>query len=151
MRMGLLASGLFAGLMMTLAFVLRRQWDGMEARDFVPNFQGFLAVAKGNPAVTAITMAASLAPLAAGAISLARGALSRGALCALAGLAFLGGCLVFTLRVNFPIYERAMSWKGPEGAEDRLEILRRFNRSNIVRLASSLTAFALLLAAIAVG
>lgn len=66
----IITTGLFSGLMMTLVFILQKQWLSMSCNEYYSNFQGFLKVAKGNVLVTVLTLFSFLVPLLFGILSM---------------------------------------------------------------------------------
>ncbi|MGC4118653.1 MAG: DUF1772 domain-containing protein [Myxococcales bacterium] len=140
-------TGLFAGLMMTLVFIMHKQWLAQSRAEYWVQFQGFLRVAKGNGLVTVLTLYSFLVPLALSVHLLVQGAILRGALMGIAGLVFMLGCFVVTMALNFPIYNKVISWRSEADAVGWEEIRRRFHLLNCIRFASSLCACAALLVA----
>ena len=144
-QLSIVSSGLFAGLMMTLVFIMQRQWKTMTREGYYQNFKGFLSVAKGDGLITVLTLFSFLIPIPVGIIEILRGAFMEGLLVLIAGLVFLLGCFLVTMKLNFPIYNKVMAWKSADDAEDWDWVRRRFFLLNIIRFSSSAATFLLLI------
>lgn len=107
----IITTGLFSGLMMTLVIILQKQWLSMSRSEYYFNFQGFLKVAKGNAPVTVLTLFSFLVPLLFGILSIIEKKWALGFSLILAGMFFLTGCFVVTMKLNFPIYNKVISWR----------------------------------------
>ncbi|HMB23663.1 MAG TPA: anthrone oxygenase family protein [Anaerolineales bacterium] len=142
--LGLLSTGLFAGLMMTLVVVMQKQWNTLEKEAYIQYFKGFLLVAKGNPIVSVLTLASFLLPTAIGIAHFISGNTYQGAFALIAGIVFFLGCFGVTMRLNFPIYARVISWNDAESVTDWKEVRRRFYILNVIRMTSAVVAFLLL-------
>lgn len=140
-----LSIGLFAGVMLTLVVILQRQWDRQDQATYVPAFRSFLRVAKGNPVIAALTFAGFLGPFGLAAQAYGVGSPDRALWFGGAGAVFLIGCLGVTLRLNFPIYDRAMGWQTADDAQGWQEVRRRFFALNGVRLGAACATFLLVM------
>jgi len=144
--LGLLSVGLFAGLMMTLVVIMQRQWESLGKNEYVPYFKGFLLTAKGNPVISLLTFTSFLLPWGMGTLQLLNGAALQGWISISAGVIFFGGCLLVTLWLNFPIYNKVIGWEHAEAATDWQEVRGRFYRLNVIRMSSALLTFVCLAA-----
>jgi uncharacterized membrane protein len=135
----IIATGLFAGLMLTLVVILQKMWLQMPPTDYMQSMQTFLPAAKGNPIITVITLLPILAPILA-LIDLRANPSSRTFLLTLMGLVLAVGPFVVTLRFNFPVYNAMMNWQ-PEQPQAGWQALQmRFFVLNVVRLLLALAA-----------
>lgn len=140
-NISIISIGLFAGLMMTLVFLLQRQWMKQQKDEYALYFKQFLLVAKGHPLVALLSFVSFIGPL-----YLAVQFPDTIALWA-AGLIFFLGCFVVTVFLNLPIYRRVIAWKTTDDYASWQEVRARFFMLNIVRFASALTSLVLLLGA----
>jgi hypothetical protein len=139
------ASGLFAGLMMTLVIALQPMWGALGADAYRQALQWFLPAAKGHPVITALT----LLPIAAPLVVILVGATPFVSGLALAGAVFSLGILIVTLRLNFPIYATIMGWQSTQDMDGWHDVRQRFYHVNLVRFMLALTAFVAFLVALA--
>ncbi len=142
--LAILTTGLFSGLMMTLVIILQKQWLLMNRSEYYSNFQGFLKVAKGNALVTVLTLFSFLVPLLFGILSVIAKKWALGVSLILAGMLFLIGCFVVTMKLNFPIYNKVTSWRSENEATDWEDIRRRFYVLNLIRFVSATLSFIVL-------
>ena len=142
--LAILTTGLFSGLMMTLVIILQKQWLLMNRSEYYSNFQGFLKVAKGNALITVLTLFSFLVPLLFGILSVIAKKWALGVSLILAGMLFLIGCFVVTMKLNFPIYNKVASWRSENEATDWEDIRRRFYALNIIRFISATLSFIVL-------
>ena len=140
----LLSVGLFAGLMMTLVVIMQQQWNTLEKEEYVRYFKGFLLLAKGNPVITILTLASFVLPWAVGIVHLISGSNYQGVIMITAGVVFFLGCFGVTMRLNFPIYTKVISWQDVESVTDWEDVRRRFYVLNAVRMTSAVVSFILL-------
>lgn len=140
-----LSTGLFSGLMMTLVFILQKQWMQMDRKDYYSYFRGFLLVAKGNGLITALTMVSFLIPIFIGIFMINNNLHLIGFLITLSGIIFFIGCFLVTIFLNLPIYARVVSWNNELEASDWEDVRRRFFLLNIIRFSASTLSFALLI------
>lgn len=141
MAIALLSTGLFAGLMMTLVVIMQKQWKTLDKQDYIKMFGGFLLVAKNNPVISMVTLSSAFLPLAISISQIVKGMYFNSALSLLAGLSFLFGCLIVTLRLNFPIYNRVISWGKNDEAAEWEEVRNRFYKLNVIRLFFAVLSF----------
>ncbi len=135
--LSIIASGLFAGLMLTLVIVLQRMWRQMSPHDYIASMQRFLPAAKGHPVITAMTLVPILAPPLASFGFVRAGGWGLGVVSIVGALLMLG-VLIVTLRLNFPIYDAVMAWE-PNTEPDNWQAIRaRFYALNGIRLGLSL-------------
>lgn len=136
----IISTGLFSGLMMTLVFLLQRQWTEQDQTTYSRHFREFLLVAKGHPLITLLTFVSFVVPayLAINEASL---------LYAAASAVFLVGCFVVTVFLNLPIYQRVINWKTASDSSDWKQIRSKFFVLNVIRFSSSLASLVLLLVA----
>lgn len=140
----IITTGLFSGLMMTLVIILQKQWLSLSRSEYYSNFQGFLKVAKGNALVTVLTLFSFLVPLLFGILSIIEKKWALGFSLILAGMLFLTGCFVVTMKLNFPIYNKVISWRSESEATDWEDTRRRFYVLNIIRFISATLSFIIL-------
>lgn len=140
----IITTGLFSGLMMTLVFILQKQWLSMNRSQYYSNFQGFLKVAKGNALLTVLTLFSFLVPLLFGILAMVENKRALGSSLILAGMLFLTGCFIVTMKLNFPIYNKVVSWRSENDATDWEDTRRRFYILNIIRFSSSTLSFIIL-------
>jgi uncharacterized membrane protein len=132
--------GLFAGLMMTLVFLLQRQWMKQQKNEYAQYFKQFLLVAKGHPLITLLSFTSFIGPLYL-AIQSPSDTMALWA----AGLVFFVGCFVVTVFLNLPIYRRVIAWRTTADYANWKEVRMRFFILNIVRFVSALVSLVLLL------
>ncbi|HYE83073.1 MAG TPA: DUF1772 domain-containing protein [Clostridia bacterium] len=140
----IITTGLFSGLMMTLVVILQKQWSSMNRSEYYSNFQGFLKVAKGNAFVTVLTLFSFLVPLLLGILAAVENKRALGLSLILAGVLCLIGCFIVTIKLNFPIYNKVVSWTSENDAADWEDTRRRFYFLNIIRFSSSTLSFIIL-------
>jgi uncharacterized membrane protein len=138
----LVSTGLFAGLMMTLVFLLQRQWARQPKEEYVLYFRQFLLAAKGHPLITLLSFTSFIGP-----IYLATQTSEDTATLYASGLIFFVGCFVVTVFLNLPIYRRVIAWNTPDSYTDWKEVRTKFFILNLVRFVSALASLALLLSA----
>ena len=143
-----LSVGLFSGLMMTLVFLLQRQWQGLNKSEYVIYFRSFLLVAKGNPLISVLTFLSFLLPIALGIIHILNSNLLKGTILLVSGIVFFIGCFIVTIRLNFPIYNKVISWDRKNDIADWEFIRKRFYILNIIRMSSSVLSFFLIILSI---
>jgi uncharacterized membrane protein len=144
------ASGLFAGLMLTLVVIMDRMWRSLPASAYIESMQAFLPAAKGNPIITLLTLIPILLPVIAligGAADSDSAPLVLPLVGALSSLAIL----LVTLRFNFPIYSAMMSWSADAPPQGWQAMRQRFQMMNGLRFALALTALVCFLVALALG
>jgi uncharacterized membrane protein len=141
----ILSTAMLAGLMTTLLIVMRPMWrqqtDDVAAR----SLRDFLRHASTNRILITVTNLPAICAIVIG--FLGAPARSGYAFALAGGGVFLVGFLVCTALVNLPIYRAVLRWNLESDAEPaRQEVrraLRRFHRSNVIRLGSALAASAL--------
>jgi uncharacterized membrane protein len=141
----ILSIGLFSGLMMTLVFLLQKQWEKLDKGEYMTYFRGFLLVAKGNPLVSILTFTSFLFPIILGAIHMQNNNFLKGIILLASGIVFFVGCFIVTMKLNFPIYNKVISWDRKNDAVDWEFVRIRFYRLNIIRMSSSILSFFLIL------
>lgn len=139
LMVSIVASGLFAGLMLTLVVILERMWRAMSVTGYIHTMQSFLPIAKGNPIITLITLLPIVAPIPA-LIELNTASARTLFILALIGLVLACGPLLVTLRFNFPIYDAMMGWQADRPAQDWQAVRARFFRMNLIRLSLAFAA-----------
>lgn len=140
----IVSTGLFAGLMMTLVFLLQKQWTTLDKEQWFYTFKTFLVAAKGHPLITVLTFAGFIPAWWLGFLELTSNAVSS-ALFFASGTIFFVGCFLVTVALNLPIYDKVISWNSPVDASEWRSVQKRFFTLNLIRLISSLIAFILLL------
>lgn len=145
--LGVLSTGLFAGLMMTLVFLLQRQWGAQDKVSYVTGFRQFLLAAKGHPLITLLTFISFIAPSVLAVLAYQSGRVLDGTLFVLAAAIFFLGCFVVTVFLNLPIYNTVISWERESDYGAWHEVRRRFFTLNVIRFASALASFLLMIAA----
>lgn len=137
-----ISTGLFAGLMMALVFLLQRQWLVQTQSEYALYFKQFLLAAKGHPLITLLTFVSFIGPFSLAVLS------STDRLLLLtAGAVFFIGCFVVTVFLNLPIYRRVIAWKTPADQADWKNVRSKFFVLNVVRFSSALLSLILLLIA----
>ena len=142
--LALLSVGLFAGLMMTLVVIMQQQWNTLDKEEYIRYFKRFLLIAKGNPIITLLTLAAFILPVVVGTEYILSGSTYSGAITIVAGVVFFLGCFGVTMRLNFPIYAKVTGWQDVESVTDWEEVRKRFYTLNIIRMTSAVVSFILL-------
>lgn len=142
---GILASGLFAGVMLMLVAVLDRTWRALPAAQYAAAVRPFLEAARGNPAITVVTFVQFAAPVPAVVVLATTGDWSR-FWPTVAGVVAAVLPLVVTLRFNFAIYDTVLGWPA-QPPPDWARVRDRFRRLNAVRFALAAAAAALYLTA----
>lgn len=127
--------------MMTLVFLLQRQWMRQQKDEYALYFKQFLLVAKGHPLITVLSFVPFIGPL-----YLATQSPDKIALWA-AGLVFFLGCFIVTVFLNLPIYRRVIAWKTSDDYANWKEVRTRFFVLNLIRFISALVSLVLLLTA----
>ena len=147
LAVGLLAMGLFSGLMFSLVVLLQPKWDQQSAAEYITDIQPFLKVGKGNPIVAGVLFVGLLAPLPA--------LLTNETVSAEVNIFILVSLIVFTVGplgvtviLNLPTYNAIMSLDAGKPAEYWVDLRRRFYRLNLLRFIASTTAFVLLITAV---
>ncbi|MCU0499819.1 MAG: DUF1772 domain-containing protein [Anaerolineae bacterium] len=145
---GTLCVGWFSGLMFSLVFLLQPKWDRQSASDYLRDLQPFLAVGKGNHAVSAILFIGLLAPLPTVFTWPAPSASLSLIAVVIFGIAALG----ITIWGNLPLYTAFMALD-PDHPDPSWSALRlRFYRLNLARwIGSSIALICLLLALLQTG
>ncbi|WNG39625.1 hypothetical protein F0U61_42600 [Archangium violaceum] len=148
LALGVLASGLFSGILAAVLFLLQRVLKGLDARDFTRVMQGFLPLARKAPINLILTLASVLAPAAA----LLLGREDAGRLTwvlTLAGmLVFLAGPFLLSRYAAEPLYDVILGWGVQSPPADWRVVRERYFRINRLRTASSWLAFLLLVLAL---
>ncbi len=140
-----ISTGLFAGLMMTLVFILQRQWMRQDKKDYAHYFKEFLLVAKGHPLITILSFVSFIAPIYLAIQS--RDDAAQVALYAAASAVFFIGCFVVTVFLNLPIYRRVIAWRNDLDYDNWKEVRTKFFMLNITRFSSAFASLLLLLIA----
>lgn len=139
----IVSTGLFAGLMMTLVFLLQRQWLRQDKNEYAIYFKQFLLVAKGHPLVTLLSFVSFIAPF-----YLATQASGKVAWLYIAsGTVFLVGCFIVTVFLNLPIYRRVIAWRTASDYTNWKEVRAKFFTLNIIRFTSASISLLLLVLA----
>ncbi|GEM_PF-3473155 len=144
----IISVGLFSGLMMTLVFLLQKQWERLSKNEYIIYFKGFLLVAKGNPLISVLTFLSFLFPIVLGIIHMLDNNSLKGIALLASGVVFFIGCFMVTLKLNLPIYNKVINWDSEDDAADWEIVRTRFYRLNIIRMSSSILSFFLTLLSI---
>ena len=144
------ASGMFAGLMLTLVVIMDRMWRTLPASAYIDSMQAFLPAAKGNPIITLLTLIPILLPLIA-LIAWAADADSAPFVLTLVGALSSLAILLVTLRFNFPIYSAMMSWSAGAPPQGWQAMRHRFRMMNGFRFVLALIALVCFLVVLALG
>jgi uncharacterized membrane protein len=150
LALGIVCVGLFSGLMFALVVLLQPKWNLESAAEYITDIQPFLKVSKGNRFVTLTLFMGLFAPIPAflsvnGAENSIVGTLI------LIGLIVFGiGALGVTVALNLPTYAALMRLDVQAISPTWTALRRRFYHLNLIRFLMSVTAFALLVAALAV-
>jgi uncharacterized membrane protein len=139
---------LFSGLMMTLVFLLQRQWEKLNKSEYVIYFRGFLLIAKGNSLISVLTFLSFLVPIIMGIIYILNNSLLEGVILLISGSIFFIGCFIVTMKFNFPIYNEVISWSSENDSADWEFVRKKFYRLNIIRMFSSIASFFLIILSI---
>ncbi|NDJ59861.1 MAG: DUF1772 domain-containing protein [Chloroflexi bacterium] len=145
-----LATGLFAGLMFTLIFLMQLKWNRQTAAEYIVDIQPFLEVGKGNRVIGFLLFVGLLAPVPAllGATAVTQSAVN---VLLLVGMVVFGlGALGVTVVLNLPTYHAIMSLDAQAPADNWGDLRRRFYQLNLTRFLASFSAFALFIAAMAI-
>jgi uncharacterized membrane protein len=148
LSISILSVGLFSGLMMTLVFLLQKQWKGLNKNEYLIYFRSFLLVAKGNPLISVLTFLSFLLPIALGIIHISNSNLLKGIILSASGVVFFIGCFIVTIILNFPIYNKVISWDKETDMADWEFVRTRFYILNIIRMSSSILSFFLIILSI---
>ena len=144
--LGVVSTGLFAGLMMTLVFLLQRQWNDQDKTSYATNFRQFLLVAKGHPLITVLTFTSFVAPSILAVLAFQSGLWIVGVLYASAAAVFFLGCFLVTILLNLPIYREVISWRDESDFTEWQTVRTRFFTLNVIRFTSALASFVLMVA-----
>lgn len=142
--LSVVSTGLFAGLMMTLVFLLQRQWNDQDRATYATSFRQFLLAAKGHPLVTLLTFASFIAPSILAVLAFRAGLRDVGTLDAIAAGTFFLGCFLVTTLLNLPIYDRVIAWQDESDAGEWQAVRTRFFVLNLIRFTCALASFLLL-------
>lgn len=137
-----LASALMlAGLMTALSTIMRKLWRGQADAEAAAGFKGFLRWAATDRFLSTMSIVPVIAPFAMALAAKPKDAQAGYAYCG--GAVFFIGFFLWTAIFNLPIYKAVRAWTPcPTPADTRVQI-RRFHRSNLVRLGSALMTAAL--------
>lgn len=148
LALGVLASGLFSGILVAVLFLLQKVLEGLDAREFTRVMQGFLPMARKAPINLVLTLVGVLAP----AVALLLGREEAGSfpwvLTLLGALIFLAGPFLISRYAAEPLYDVILGWKAQSPPADWRAVRERYFRINRLRTASSWLAFLLLVVAL---
>lgn len=139
-NLSIVSSGLFCGLIMTLVFILQKQWVLLDDETYKNTFRLFLKVAKNHWLITIFTLYSFIVPITIGLMNTQT---VNGLMYLIAGIIFFIGCILVTVKFNFTLYDRVMNHSNDK-LKDVSEIKQRFYVLNIVRFSSSLLTFLIL-------
>lgn len=128
--------------------IMRRYWIDAGQDDYVRSFRRFLVAAKGHPFISFLTLYSFLGPIVAAGLCMAGGEIARGTAIGAAGIVFLVGVFVVTMKLNFPIYNEVTTWDAAARPDNWKQIRERFNTLNLIRGASALFSFVMLIVAL---
>jgi uncharacterized membrane protein len=137
------STGLFSGLMMTLVFLLQRQWMQQQKDEYALCFKQFILVANLYPLLTLIMFVSFIAPVY---LALQVGGGTKAVIYGAAGAVFFVGCFVVTVFLNLPLYRRVIAWKSSADYADWKVVRAKFFMLNVIRFGSALVSLVLLLA-----
>lgn len=128
---------MLAGLMTALLTILRRTWRDQTDAEAAAGFKDFLRWAATDRILSTMSIAPVVAPIGMALVTKPNDAQIGYAYCG--GTVFFFGFFLWTAVFNLPIYKAVRSWVVSPTPSDTRGQLRRFHRSNLVRLAAALT------------
>ncbi|HEX7169727.1 MAG TPA: hypothetical protein VF206_02780 [Rubrobacter sp.] len=135
------STGLFTGLLMTVAFFFERALKDLSGPEFGLVMQRFLKITRTHPLNYAMVLISGLTPVAVLVMMRENAGTPSFVLSAIGLLAFWCGSILPSTFIAQPLYGVFMSWEIDAPPQDWREARERYFRVNVVRALGSAVAF----------
>ena len=149
LALGVVASGLFSGLLVAVLALLQQTLKGLSGPEFTLVMQRFLPLARRTPVSYILILTPVLASLAALLLGIGPIGSPRFVLTLAGTLVFLVSPLVCSTFAAEPLYNVILGWRPEAPPADRQDSRDRYFHVNWMRLGCALLSFLALLTALA--